>query len=152
MKSMTKLIFLINLFLFASLLGRTQQSEIDSLKRELKSSNNDTISLILSGKLSDAYAEIYPDSALYYGNNMLNLARKLRYKLEEIYALCEIGYAQLNLGNYPRSLQTLLLAISSGEDKTSEKKILPPSFPPLDEFSERTIPAGEQRMAKLSRA
>src|SRR5258705_252126 len=85
---MIRRIFFVIIFLFVAFSAKTQETNIDSLKRELATSQNDTINLILAGKIADAYAEIYPDSAEQYGNTMLALAKKLKYKLEEIYALC----------------------------------------------------------------
>jgi len=149
---MTRHIFFIIIFLFATLLAKTQETNIDSLKNELATSTSDTINLILAGKLADAYAEIYPDSAQHYGDIMLALSKKLEYKLEEVYALCEIGYAQLNMGNYPRSLQTLLSAIALAEDKSSEKNVLPPNYFANDEFINRNLTASQQRISRLSRA
>jgi signal transduction histidine kinase len=107
--------------------------------------------MILLGKIADAYAEVYPDSSYQYGSKMLVLTRKLDLKLEEVYALNEIGYGQLNMGNYPRSLQSTLNAISIAEDKKSEKKLLSPKFSPIDEFTDRTLSSDHQRKAALSR-
>src|SRR5258706_7736333 len=149
---MIRRIFFVIIFLFVAFSAKTQETNIDSLKRELATSQNDTINLILAGKIADAYAEIYPDSAEQYGNTMLTLAKKLKYKLEEIYALCEIGYAQLNMGNYPRSLQTLLSAIALAEDKASEQNVLSPKYPASDEFMNRNLTAKQQRITRLSRA
>jgi signal transduction histidine kinase len=149
---MMRRISFIIIFLFAAFLAKAQETNIDSLKNELAISQSDTINLILAGKRADAYAEIYPDSAEQYGKTMLALSKKLNYKLEEVYALCEIGYAQLNMGNYPRSLQTLLSAITLAEDKSSEKNVLPSKYPANDEFINRSLTAAEQRITRLSRA
>jgi two-component system NtrC family sensor kinase len=128
-----------------------QQAYIDSLENEVRFSKNDTINLILFGKLSDVYAEINPDSAYHYGGKMLAITKKLDLKLEEAAALGQMSYALLNLGNYPRSLQTILSAISITEDPTSERNILPGKFPAIDEFTDRTLTPHLQRLTKLSR-
>jgi two-component system NtrC family sensor kinase len=129
-----------------------QQSAIDSLLNEVHASRNDSILIIQLGKLSDTYAEINPDSAYHYAGKMLATSKKLGLRLEEVQALVGMGYALVNMGNYPRSLQTLLSAISIAGDPKSEKNILPASYPAIDEFTDRTLPAKEQRLAKLGRA
>ncbi len=60
-------------------------------------------------------------------------------------------YAQINLGNYPRSLQYLLSAIEMASDPSSEKKLVPASYPPMDEFMDRSRSARSQRLTQLSR-
>ncbi len=131
--------------------AEAQQVYIDSLKNEISISKNDTNSLILFGKLSDVYSEINPDSAYNFAGKMLAIARKLSLKLEEVYALDQMSYALLNMGNYPRSLQTILSAIAITENPDSEKKLIPATFPPIDEFFDRTLPARLQRLEGLSR-
>jgi signal transduction histidine kinase len=54
----------------------------------------------------------------------LDLARKMKFKVEEAASLREMGYAYMNLGNYPRSLKILLSAIAILSDPQSEKNIL----------------------------
>ena len=142
---------LIVISFFTLLWATAQQSYIDSLKKKMHISKNDTNYMILLGRIADAYSEINPDSSYEYGNKMLELTRKLGLKMEEVFALNEMGYAQLNLGNYPRSLQNLLLAISIAEDKKSEKKILSASYPSIDEFTDRKLTARDQRNISLSR-
>ena len=102
-------------------------------------------------KIANRYSEINPDSAFYYAEKFMLKARELNFKIEEIVALGEMGYAMINLGNYPRSLQYLLTGISIAEDPESEKNILPTHFPPTDDFTDRNGSARIQRLAKLSR-
>ena len=109
--------------------AKAQQVNIDSLKNEFLSSKNDTIQLILAGKLANTYSEINPDSAYYYAGKMLAISKDHHFRIEEVAALNEMGYALLNMGNYPRSLQTLLSAISIAKDPASEKKYIAKSFP-----------------------
>jgi len=128
-----------------------QFTVFDSLKVEINKSNNDTMHLLLLEKLANEYSEINPDSAYYYATQTQYLSKKLNLKLEEVVALGEMGYAQLNLGNYPRSLQLLLAGISLAEDLASEKNVLPVRFPATDDFTDRSVSARLQRLAKLSR-
>jgi len=136
--------------LISAKFGAAQQLHIDSLKREI-GSKNDTTNLILLEKIANTYSEINPDSALLYAMKMLVITKKLDLKLEEVVALGEMGYALLNLGNYPRSLQTLLTGISIAEDAGSEKNILPALYPVTDDFTDRTLSPRMQRLTILSR-
>jgi signal transduction histidine kinase len=128
-----------------------QQSYIDSLKNELGVCKNDTLCMIIFGKIADIYSEINPDSAYYYAEKMLVLTKKFDLKLEESFALNQIGYAQLNKGNQPRALRSILSSIEIGEDPQSEKNLLPATIEPTDEFSDRSLSPRIQRLTRLSR-
>ncbi len=144
-------IFISAFFLLAATTAPAQLYDIDSLKKEFQIAKNDTLSLILSGSISRIYKEINPDSTYRYADIMLTMAVKLKLPLEESVALGELGYALLNQGNYPRSLQALLRAIAIVEDPVSEKNILPAHIPPSDEYIDRSLSAHLQRLAVLSK-
>ena len=145
-----KLLSLITFFLFAYSTV-AQQANLDSLKSELSHSKNDTSSLFLLAKITDAYSEINFDSVLIYGQKMQELAKKLELLLEETSALNNIAYAFQNKGNFARSLQYLLNAITIEENPASEKNILPAHYPFIDEFSDRNLSPKMQRLMKWSR-
>lgn len=128
-----------------------QQTNLDSLKKVLAVTSNDTLKLILHGKLSTGYAEINPDSAYGYANQMLKIAEQLDLPLERVSALGYLGYSLINEGNYPRSLQILLSAIQIAEDSDSEKNILPERFDGSDEFTDRSVTAKKQRLTRLTK-
>ena len=128
-----------------------QPTIFDSLKYEISIAGDDTVRLLLLERIANKYSEINPDSAYYYAMEIPALARKLHLKLEEVVGLGELGYALLNLGNYPRSLQTLLSGITIARDPSSEKKILPAHFPSHDDFTDRTVSPTNQRLTNLSR-
>jgi len=139
---------------FAFRTGLCQESQnryIDSLQHELAVADNDTMRFILFGRIADVYSEINPDSAFYYAEKVIPYTHKLQLKLEEATALAVMGYAQINLGNYPRSLEYLLSAIEMTSDVSSEKKVVPPSYPSIDEFTDRLGSPRLQRLTKLSR-
>src|SRR4249919_591332 len=94
----------------------SEERRIDSLQHELVASNNDTMRLILLGQIAELYSEINPDTAFYYAEKAIPITKKLQLKLEEGAALRIMIYAQINLGNYPRSLQYLLPAIEMVSD------------------------------------
>ncbi len=129
-----------------------QDYQIDSLKRELSTVNTDTGALILNGSIAYQYAELNPDSAFIYASRMHELAKKLELPLEEAFALAEMGYALINQGNYPRSLQNLLAAVEITDNSKSEKNILAPHYAPMDVYLDRTASPRIQRLTKQARA
>jgi len=84
---------------------RAQQPNIDSLRKEINLTKNDTLQLVLLSIITEAYNEIRPDSTLYFAEKLLTLSRKLKLRLNEAYALDQKAYAFLNMGDYPSSLQ-----------------------------------------------
>lgn len=128
-----------------------QNASIDSVKQKLRVEKNDTLRIVQLGVIARLYKEINPDSTYRYANQMLQLSRKLGYRIEESVALGEMGYALLNLGNYPRSLQDLLHAISIAEDPATEQHVLSRTVPPYDEYLDRGKPPFLQRLAVLSK-
>src|SRR5687767_4146540 len=119
---MIKLIIYTSVLLVTVKLSGAQQSSVDSLHGAIATTQNDTLKLILFGRLTNEFTEISPDSAYYYSEKWATLAKKLDYQLEQTSALAQMGYALINLGNYPRSLQTFLSALSIANNPKSEKK------------------------------
>src|ERR1700751_363757 len=116
------------LFCFICNFSFGQRRVIDSLRQELNKADNDTLRLQIVGDLSDKFTEIRFDSALHYAKLELELARMLNFKLNESYALQQMGYALTNLGDFPQSLRMFLLAIKIAEDPASEERILPDKY------------------------
>ncbi len=138
-------------FVFVAVTAVAQQSYIDSLKKEIAASKNDTTNLIRFGKIADIYSEINPDSSYHYAQKMQAITKKLHLRLEEAFALNQMGYALLNKGNWPPALQHILSSIVICEDKDIEKNLLPPAYEPIDEFSDRSVSPHIQRLSMLSR-
>ena len=147
---MMKLIVCSLSFLITVNLLLAQQLQVDSLKREAKIIQNDTLRLVWLRSIARFYAEIDPDSSSYYAEQSLKLSRKLNLKLDEGSSLREIGYALLNKGNYPRSLKTLLSAIDILEDPKSEKNVLVGKFPGADVLSNRIAAPQLQRASEIA--
>jgi two-component system NtrC family sensor kinase len=148
--SMPKSILCLVLSLVAANLLFAQQSYIDSLHREVRFSRNDTDKLIRLRTIARIYAEINPDSAYYYAEQSLQLARQLHFKIDEGGAVREMGYALLNRGNYPRSLQTHLSALQILEDALSEQNVLVGIFPGDDDLMYRIAAPHLQRLNELA--
>ena len=131
--------------------GFAQSFHVDSLKKKLSAANNDTSRFILYGQIANAYVETSPDSMYRYAVKMVAVARNLGLVLEQAHALGEVGFAQLNMGDYPHSLQTLLAAAELADNPASEKKIIPASYPEVDEFEDRSSSPRMQRLRCLAK-
>lgn len=143
---------LIVLFLLMLIKGLEGQPQLlDSLKHEIRFAQNDTLLLLYLEKIAIEYSELNPDSALYYSEKILPIAKRLHFGLEEVVAMGEKGYALLNLGNYPRALQILLSARTQAEDPSIEQSVLPYNFPVTDDYTDRSVSPHLQRLTKLSR-
>ncbi|MGI8600228.1 MAG: ATP-binding protein [Chitinophagaceae bacterium] len=130
-------------FLFA------QQLYVESLLRDYNI-QNDTIKMVRLRTISRLYAEINPDSAYLYAEKLSQLARQLDFKLDEASGIREMGYALLNRGNYPRSLQTVLSAMAILEDFKIEQNVLVGIYPGDDEINFRTASPRAQRLSEIA--
>ena len=130
--------------------ARGQQSLIDSLQKQISISKSDTAKLVLTRMVSRVYSEGNSDSAYSYANKVLQLARKLKLKLVEASALREMGYALMNMGNYPRSLQIILSALAIAQDPKSENSALTGVYPGDDALSNHAATPHAQRLAELA--
>ena len=93
---MKKQFFYWLVFFFTSVSAVAQQAYIDSFRRKVSLTNNDTIQLVLLRNIARSYSELNPDSSFLYAEKALKVARKLNLKLDEGSALREMGYALLN--------------------------------------------------------
>ena len=144
-----KFIYIIG-FLLINIAVLAQQSYIDSLQKEISITQNDTIKLVLLSNIARIYSETIPDSAFAFAEKELAIARRLNFKLDEGGALREMGYALMNMGNYPRSLQTLLSAMAIVDDPKSEQKVLIGKYPGDDDAATRSVTPQIQRLQELA--
>ena len=99
------------------------RDQADSFRTAISHENNDTTRMYLYRELGLYYQEVQRDSSLYFFQQHLLIAQKLKLKLWEAEALNRIGLAFLNLGNYPASLEALSHAQTIAEDQETEKNI-----------------------------
>jgi len=127
-----------------------QQLNIDSLVREANITRNDTSKLVRLRAIARVYAELNPDSSYKYANSALSIAKRLHLTLDVGEATREIGYAYLNKGNYPRSLQILLSAIAILEDPKTEQNVLVGKFAGDDALMYRSAAPHLQRLSSIA--
>jgi signal transduction histidine kinase len=99
------------------------KEQVDVYRTKLNHINNDTMQMYLCREIGMYYQEIQRDSSLYFFQQSLLLAQRLKLKLWEAEAYNRIGFILSNLGNYPGSLQFLLNAQTIAENIECEKNI-----------------------------
>ena len=124
--------------------------EIDSLAQLWSSEKNDTMKMVYAERLCFLWAELNPDSAIYFSNQSLELARKLGFRLDEMFSLGILGYSWMNKGNYSRALRSALDAINIGHNKGYNEQLDPAKYPAPDDFTDRRLNAETQRLNILS--
>ena len=93
----------------------------DSLQSIVRNTNDEQKILKAYRELGFSYYENKRDSALYYFEECVVLAKKYNRKLWEADASNSIGFISYTQGNYPRALQFILQAKKIAEDPDSEK-------------------------------
>ncbi len=99
--------------------------KLDRLQLALRNASNDTLRMDAYYNMALYYMETNRDSAVYYDNKCIVLAKQLRLKLNEAHALSDKGYALIALGKYPSALESLSEAMKIAENPASEKSVLP---------------------------
>jgi signal transduction histidine kinase len=142
--------FTISIILLACInLCWAQASYVDSVKQELGKTQNDTAKISLLSILS-VYYQIKPDSSLKYSTYLLEKARKLHYPLIEAFADSRIAYSLVDLGQYPKSLETIQQGLKLAEDPASEKNILPDKYSSSEEYHEFPLTPRLHRLNALA--
>ena len=99
------------------------KKQADSLRNVLDQNINDTLRMAANRELSLFYLDINSDSAIYYIEKDLPLARKLGLKLWEADALDLLGIISSNQGNYVKAIKSINEAFHIVENKECEKNI-----------------------------
>ena len=123
----TRLIGTLLFILWLSSSPFAQLHYIDSIKNEIRTTQNDTVKLVLYSMLAATYPTGGYDSALVSAQRYYQLAKKLNFKLDEAYALDNVGYNMFHMSN-PKSLQFLLEGVRIAEDPEIEKRVLPEKY------------------------
>lgn len=126
-KNMAKRILILLLFWLIVHDARAQLTPVDSLKLEISNTKNDTLRLVLLSKLIGHFFESDFKQSSDYARQMLPLAKKMGYKIEEAYAMDVIGIT-MSRNSQPEGLEMLLTAAVIAADKHSENNILPKKY------------------------
>lgn len=111
------------LLLPAFIQAQQQNKQLDSLRRVLGNTANDTMRMDVYDQLAYYFYEVNADTSLLYAEKELQIARRLNLKIYEANALTHQGYDFTNLTNYPKALEAFLEAQKIAEDPASEKTV-----------------------------
>ncbi|MEZ5148433.1 MAG: histidine kinase dimerization/phospho-acceptor domain-containing protein [Bacteroidales bacterium] len=126
MKYLLKIVLLLfPSFLMAqnAIFDEPTKKQADSLLVVFHATQNDTIRMEICKQLGMYYDEANQDSAIFFRQHELKIARQLNQKLWEAHASMELGYSMWNTGNYAQSLHYYLQTVNLAQDKESEKNI-----------------------------
>ncbi len=85
--------------------SQTQSTSIDSLKRILPYSKNDTARVNLYNTIADKYKELNPDSTTFYATKATLLSQKVNYNFGLANSYINSGNSNIILGNYKNANQ-----------------------------------------------
>jgi len=104
------------IFIFAVLINNQVCSQsmtmlhIDSLQHELLMATTDTSRVLIMANLTEGYRGSKPDSAIFYAQQALQLAKKIQFPRGEVLALVGMSVVMRELGNLPKALGIALKA------------------------------------------
>ena len=90
--------------------------QTDSLKQELLKAKDDTSRVLLMANLAEAYRWSNPDSAMYFGQGGLKLAKEINFIRGEVNSLTSISVVERELGNLAKALNIALNALSISKE------------------------------------
>ncbi len=102
--------------------------QVDSLKKVLATSTNDTVKMYANRQLGMYYQENNRMAALTYYVEMLKLTRKIKQKVWEAEALSKNGYVSCLIQNYSGGLKFLIMARNLVSQKGIEKEMWNPGL------------------------
>ena len=116
-------LFILNIILITSSFSVFGQSNsegsismLDSLKQELEFVHNDSLKIQMMLQIADSYQHRNPDTAIYYSEEALQLAKQLKDIPSQMGAMAFTGGALINKGNLPKALELGIEAIEIGKN------------------------------------
>ena len=103
--------FLTLLLVSIALAQREELKDTARFKDALSKAKQDTTRVLLMAELAEAYRSALPDSALFYGQQALSLARLIKFPKGEVVGLLSISVVQRELGNHSTALDAGLRAL-----------------------------------------
>src|SRR4051794_35637672 len=120
MKNTVTIILLFTLFIQSQ---AQSYSKVDSLKNELSKAKSDTQRVWLMHFISFNYVYARPDSSMWFAQNEVQLAEKIKYAKGQARGLNDIGNVLIEIGNNPKGLETLFHALQISEQVNDGKMI-----------------------------
>jgi two-component system, NtrC family, sensor kinase len=102
---MMKSVLLSCVFTFSLIIGSAQNKRVDSLKHELAISKPDTSRVLVLVQLCNELKFTVLDSAFYYGQEAVTLARQIKFPKGEASALYYLAVTNLSFGDNSKALE-----------------------------------------------
>ncbi|TVQ74748.1 MAG: hypothetical protein EA363_01335, partial [Balneolaceae bacterium] len=102
------------------------EEQIDSLQHRFLTETSDQLRMGLARELAFYYTEINPDTARYFADTQLQLARNLGERLWEGDALWLSSYIILIMGQYSEAFTLSSQALSLLSDPSTERQVWEP--------------------------
>jgi signal transduction histidine kinase len=103
-------------------LADAQSNNIDSLRTAFNNSADGQLRFKAASNVYFYYQELNRDSALFYTEQQLLIAKRKHNKIAEGVALVSKGYQLMGLGKYAEALKCLQQAFAIAEDEGNEKE------------------------------
>ncbi len=112
---MSKKSIIIFLFTIFCAVGFSQNKLTDSLKQQLDITKDDTSRVLVLTNLGMQYRNTNPDSSIYFSEKALALARQIKFRRGEAFALSTIGIALREKGDLPGALKLQIQGLQIAE-------------------------------------
>ncbi len=96
--------------------GFSQNRFIDSVRHQFHLAKNDTSRVLSLSDMCYFFRYTNIDSSIFYGDQSLSLAQRIKYKRGETSALNKLGLAYREKGDLPKSLELQFKALKIAED------------------------------------
>ncbi len=116
---------LLPFFAFSQITVSLTRQQADSLHSVLKETDEDSLKMVIYRRLASYHLERNRDSCIYFSEQQLSVAKKIKQPLWQGWALSVISYELQRLGNYPNALQSANNGLKIAEDETSENNMYP---------------------------
>ena len=105
-----------------------QNTETDSLKKLLNTISESPERVLVLEGLSYAYVSSYPDTALQYALEGLQLAQKINDPVGEAYCTNALGNVYFGVGDYPKALEMYLQSLKMREPLKNQQHAIGVSY------------------------
>jgi signal transduction histidine kinase len=103
-------------------IGPSKPEPVDTLRRRLQTTTNDTVRVRTLTSLSDYYAFSRQDSSIYFLGQSINLSDKMNYTYGSFAGYSKLAFILNLVSNYPRALEMALKGLKFAEQLTTKRK------------------------------
>ena len=111
------------LFFLAVNLASAQQNYLDSLKKEMVNSTNDTTKVNVLRAIGQYYTYIRQDSGIFYITQGIELSEKMNYAYGSFQGYALLAFILNTTSNYSKGLEMALKSLKIAEQLKSEREL-----------------------------